>query len=128
MKQIEVGEQLHISFLLLELGIELRMRIEFFEDGILTTIFSLKFIGTLLFFVMILMLMVGGYYCPSINEERSEFVERLKGQHELEVSLGERNDTFVEPMPEGAWETACYYQEQSLAQVAIAVLVIAVLR
>ena len=34
-KQIEVGEQLHISFLLLELGIELRMRIEFFEDSIL---------------------------------------------------------------------------------------------
>jgi hypothetical protein len=81
----------------------------FFEEGVVATIFSLKFMGTFLFFVMIAILFVGGMYCPGINDERREIIDRLKRQHELEIELGERNDTFVEPPLFGTWETACYY-------------------
>ena len=87
----------------------------FFEEGILTTVFSLKFIGTLLFFVMVIILFAGGYYCPSVNDAREAFVDRLRKQHDSEIEMGERNDTFVEPKPFGALETACYYQDTALS-------------
>ena len=77
---------------------------------------------------MIVGILISGVYCPDVNQARQEFIDKLEQQHKLEVEYGERNDTFKKPPPYGYLETACYYQDAALGQVAILVLLLAGLR
>ena len=92
-------------------------------------VFSLSGIGYILFALMIALMLFGGRTCERVNESKQQRIEADRAQYYIDVLDGLRDDTgFEERKIDGMWEDVCQYQELALGQVAIAVLVVSVLR
>ena len=91
-------------------------------------LFSLNALHTIMFLVMIVSLILGNKYCMSMNESRREREATALKHWDIAMSNGEAEGEFLYVEPESAFQQVCHMQEAYLGQVAIAVLVLTVLK
>lgn len=92
-----------------------------------SAVFSLNGLHTVMFLTMIVALFWGNKYCTGVNEDFDARTERARQTYALELEDDPYGAVLVLP-EQTQFEHICGLQKQFLGQIAIAVLVLTVLR